>query len=87
MGKSFKKHPFTGVTTAKSEKKDKRITNKKVRHKVKQTLNYIKNEEEIEENIKLYLDKKDVSDVWSFAKDGKSRIDKSSRFYKKAIRK
>lgn len=83
MTHSYKKHAFSGITTAKSEKKDKRIVNRKVRHKVNQALKFRDNFSEDE----LYLDTKDVSEVYDFAKDGKQRIDKNSEHYKKAIRK
>lgn len=83
MSHSYKKHAFSGFTTAKSEKKDKRIVNRQVRHKVNQALKY---PDKFNENA-LYLDKEDISDVWNFAKDGKTRTDKKSMFYKKTIRK
>lgn len=83
MSHSYKKNPIVGCTTAKSEKKDKRIVNRKVRHKVNQATKYPSKFSENE----LHLNVKDVSDVWDFAKDGKHRIDKNSKFYKKAIRK
>lgn len=85
MTRSFKKQPFAGITTAKSEKKDKQIVNRNLRRKVKQILKDIDDIEE-KENI-LYLDKKDISDIWQFSKDGKYRVDKNSKFYKKTIRK
>jgi len=83
MSHSYKKHAIIGITTAKSEKKDKRIVNRQVRHKVNQAL---KNPDKFNENA-LYLDKKDISNIWDFAKDGKQRIDKNSKFFKKTLRK
>jgi hypothetical protein len=83
MGKSYKKNPITGFTTAKSEKKDKRILNRKLRHQIKRILDG--DLEEIEESILPTQD--EIMDVWDMAKDGKQRINKNSEFYKKAIRK
>jgi hypothetical protein len=83
MSRSHKKHPFIGTTSAKSEKKDKRIVNRQVRHKVNQALKY---PDKFDENA-LYLKKEDISDIWDFAKDGKHRVDKNSEFYKKTMRK
>lgn len=87
MTHSFKKQAFTGNTTARSEKKDKRIVNKKVRRKVNSILKDIDLESIEEKDILLHLDKKDVSNIWQFDKDGKHLVDKNSKFYKKAIRK
>lgn len=103
MANSFKHQSFSGNTTAKSEKKDKRIVNKNLRRKVNQalkddlkkvnkhigsTLDSFLEEEgiEIDEN-RLHIDKKDISNVWDFSKDGKHFIDKKSSYYKKAMRK
>jgi hypothetical protein len=87
MGKSYKKHPFTGFTTAKSEKDDKRLVNRNVRHKVNVMLKHIDLNKIDEDEVDLTLDKEDISDVWDFAKDGKMRVTPSDPFYKKAMRK
>lgn len=61
MSKSYKKNPIFGHASS-SEKKDKRRANRKLRKKIKQSMNR-------EFDILPYL--REVSDVWGFAKDGK----------------
>ena len=41
MGKSKKKHPFSGITTSETEKKDKQIANKRLRLRAKQKLKHM----------------------------------------------
>ena len=78
MSRSYRKTPITGTTTAKSEKKDKRIANRRYRRKCDQAL---RNEEEMP-----VLN--EVSNVWEFAKDGKSYYyDKTDKYYKQIMRK
>lgn len=60
MSRSCKKTPVTGMTSARSEKEDKRIANHRIRR------------EPIGE---LFLDKRDYGGPWDFAKDGKQRLD------------
>jgi len=62
MSRSKKKTKITGITTAESEKEDKQEANRKLRRKTKEILKQGK-----EELPKL----KEVSNVWSFSKDGK----------------
>jgi hypothetical protein len=64
MSNSYRKKPITGWTTSESEKKDKRLANRKYRRKVK--IKLIQNEEA---DILPVL--REVSDVWGFDKDGK----------------
>lgn len=61
MSRSYRKRPFSGITTAETEKDDKRRANRKLRRKVKRG--------------DLDLTIRDVSNIWSFDKDGKSRFD------------
>jgi hypothetical protein len=65
MSRSKKRSPFTAITTAESEKDDKRTANRKFRRKLKQS---IFNQDE---SLPLI---REVSNVWSFGKDGKRRI-------------
>lgn len=74
MGKSRRKSPYVGNTGARSEKQDKRIANRRFRHKNKQ---YIKLGLEPIYNIR------EISDVWIFDKDGKRRINKKSKMMRK----
>jgi len=63
MSRSKKKTKITGITTAKSEKTDKQEANRKLRRKAKEAIPQGK-----EELPKL----KEISNVWSFSKDGKN---------------
>lgn len=85
MSNSYRKNPVTGTTTSTSEKEDKRLANRRLRRVNKA-------------RVKLGLEAltlKEISDVWDFNKDGKSRFDwmKNERdphwrkMYKKLIRK
>ncbi|MBO3697306.1 hypothetical protein [Roseivirga sp. E12] len=62
MSRSSKKTPITGITTAISEKQDKRDANRKFRRKTKQQVNL--GDETISEI-------RELSNVWGFHKDGK----------------
>ncbi|MGA2298490.1 MAG: hypothetical protein ABSG15_13170 [FCB group bacterium] len=62
MSRSVRKTKITGITTCESEKIYKQKANRQYRHKVKQSIN--KGKEVLPEI-------KEVSDVWSFGKDGK----------------
>lgn len=64
MSRSYRKHPFGGITTATSEKWDKRHANRTLRHANKNRLR--KGEEE------NFAHMREVSNVWGFGKDGKS---------------
>ena len=76
MARSRKKTPIIPNTCANSEKEDKRNANRKLRRKVKADLHKAQVTEIIEE-IEL-PELREVSNVWSFAKDGKS-------FYKQDV--
>jgi hypothetical protein len=58
--RSRKKHPITGWTTAKSEKKDKQSANRRLRRIVKQN-----------PTKELLPIQREISDVYLFDKDGK----------------
>jgi len=66
MSRSRKKNPVKGITSADSEKEDKRNANRKFRRKIKQEVN--KGKEQLPEI-------RELSNVWEFDKDGK-RYDK-----------
>jgi hypothetical protein len=63
MSRSYKKTPIFGHAGCKSEKKDKRISNKAQRRK---------NKERLDSGEDTFLDKKEVMDIWDMSKDGKS---------------
>ena len=62
MSRSKKKTKIQGITTAKSEKENKQEANRKLRRIVKQKVNTQKTD---------LPQKREVSNVWSFDKDGK----------------
>jgi len=64
MSRSHRKTPKGGITTAKSEKEDKRFANRKERRKVKITL-------QITPDAEILPHRREVSDPWLMAKDGK----------------
>ena len=67
MTRSYKKTNKGGVTIAKSEKQDKRLANRTLRRITKQILKYDS------EAILPIL--REVSNIWSMAKDGKRYYD------------
>ncbi len=62
MSRSFRKTKIQGITTINSEKEDKQKANRKFRRVVKQKLNLDESD---------LPNRREVSNVWSFAKDGK----------------
>jgi len=63
MSRSKKKTPISGITTAKSEKENKRESNRHFRRKIKENNKQGKAEE--------IISIKEVSNIWEFDKDGK----------------
>ena len=63
MSRSYRKKKITGVSTNASDKKDKQSANKRLRCATKRAL---KNNEEV------LPEKREISDVYDFAKDGKT---------------
>jgi hypothetical protein len=70
MSRSFQKTPITGVTTCESEKQDKREANRKLRRKTKL---------QVKAGSEMILALREVSDVWSMGKDGKSYRENASQ--------
>ncbi len=65
MGKSVRKTPIFGITMAETEKKDKRLANRRFRRVVRAAL-------EADCNAEILPLLREVSNVWGFDKDGKS---------------
>lgn len=63
MSRSHKHTPITGITVAKSEKKDKKTWHRRFRSKAKLKPDILENE---------------VSSTWNMAKDGKAYHDKET---------
>ncbi|MDP0501881.1 MAG: hypothetical protein Q7P63_17440 [Verrucomicrobiota bacterium JB022] len=68
MANSVRKSPSTGITTADSEKEDKRTFNRTLRRVNRQILKADGDRERLKQV-------KEVSDPWAMAKDGKCRFD------------
>ncbi|MEM9998201.1 MAG: hypothetical protein AAF809_10920 [Bacteroidota bacterium] len=64
MSRSRKKTPIAGITTARSEKHDKRLANRRLRRRVRQRLAAGR------DGTDLPL-LREVSNVWTMEKDGK----------------
>ena len=68
MSRSRKKTPVAGMTTAVSEKQDKRLYNRRYRRVTKQMV-HVEPERELLPHLREY------SDPWGMDKDGKHRFD------------
>ena len=74
MSRSKKKTPIAGITTARSEKDDKRLANRLLRRATRLD----------PENAPAL---REVSDVWNMAKDGKARFNPANKSGRKLMRK
>lgn len=70
MSRSRKKTPIRGITSASSEKDDKRMANRLFRRTTKV---------QIKKGESPFVDKNEVSNVWSFDKDGKIFLRKPTK--------
>ena len=73
MSRSYKKTPIGGWTTAKSEKKDKTLANKKARRMYREVLDSF----DIEVDESVFFDKREISNNYTWAKDGKGYFGES----------
>ena len=71
MSRSTKKTPISGITTAKSEKLDKRLAHHRLRMAVRTALTSSTAGDTLP-------DLREVSDVWGMSKDGKRWFDASA---------
>lgn len=62
MSRSYRKTPVSGITCADSEKQDKRIANRRYRRRAQQAVHHEK---------EIFPLVREVSNVWTFDKDGK----------------
>ena len=83
MSHSFKKHAFAGVTTSKSEKKDKRLAHRRLRTLTNSLMKEISEGAEIDVLPVI----KEVSDIYNFDKDGKIFYHEGSEYVNEVIRK
>lgn len=70
MSRSLKKTPITGITTATTEKDNKRKANRKLRRVIKV---------QVKTGDNPLSTIKEVSNVWSFNKDGKQFLKKPTK--------
>lgn len=68
MSRSRKRTPIAGITTAKSEKDDKRLANRRIRSRVKVALASRPEDD-------LLPTRRELSNPWTMAKDGKIWLD------------
>lgn len=69
MSRSRRKSPIKGTTTARSEKKDKRLHNRALRHATTQKL------KTYEDSSDVLPHRMEITNPWTMAKDGKARFD------------
>lgn len=75
MSRSVRKHPFIGMTGAESEKFNKQLVNRKFRAEVRRAL------VDYDDSIPLPAIR-EVSEVYTFAKDGKQHLSAEYQTYK-----
>jgi len=80
MSRSRRKTPICGVTTAVSEKKDKRINNRRIRRLNKVILEKTFDEDEL-------VSGRTLTNPWMMGKDGRQRFAKDDECYDKEMRK
>ena len=73
MSRSRKKRPFCGITCSDSEKWDKRRANRKLRRINKERIRKAVDPDDI-----LPLKKRDVSEIWVFAKDENTMLNQKT---------
>lgn len=78
MSRSRRKTPKRGITSAETEKDDKRRANRKARRRVKGAL-------AVQPGAEVLPLPREVSDVWNFAKDGEQYF--GTRLGPKGLRK
>lgn len=77
MSRSRRKTPKCGMTCADSEKKDKRLANRRYRRAA--TVSVQKGNDPPNSN--------EIINVWTFDKDGKQYIHKGDEYYEEVLRK
>ena len=82
MSRSYQHTPIFGMTTARSEKEDKRIANRILRAACRTALASCRDYDALVMPIL-----REVSNVWSFDKDGKQRLRASDPYFAKYMRK
>lgn len=78
MSRSRKKNPWCGHTKAKSEKRDKVMSHRRIRKATKMAI-------ASDSDPQVLPHEKELSSVWLYSKDGKQRVD--PKVYPEAMRK
>ena len=68
MSRSRKKTPISGITTARSEKQDKRLANRRIRRRVRVALS-------MRPESDVLPARRELSSPWTMSKDGKKWFD------------
>ena len=82
MSRSYRHAPFMGITCAKSDKPGKVLANRALRAATREALICCNDFDDL-----ICPAMREVSNVWSFPKDGKQRIKTSWSDYRKYMRK
>jgi len=82
MSRSYRHTPIVGNTTARTDKPGKMIANRTLRAHTRAALHFCRDYE----NLLMPL-LRELSNVWSFPKDGKHRMRKANWRYSKYMRK
>lgn len=82
MSRSYRHTPVVGNTTARSDKPGKVIANRTLRSAARSALVNCRDYDALVMPIL-----REVSNVWSFPKDGKHRMSSDSRYFRKYMRK
>ncbi len=86
MSRSFRHTPVIGNACASSDKPGKQIANRTLRTHVRMTLRKcLRNCADFDNLLVPLL--REVSNVWSFPKDGKHRMNPNGSYYRKYMRK
>ena len=86
MSRSFRHTPVIGNACAASDKPGKQIGNRALRMHVRISLrNCLRSDDGFDNLIVPLL--REVSNVWSFPKDGKHRMNPNGSYYRKCMRK
>jgi hypothetical protein len=72
MSRSRRHSPFCGITTARSEKADKRDANRRLRVRLRSAVARVASSDA--DAVPAWPELRDVSNIWIMAKDGKFRF-------------
>ncbi|HEY9787623.1 MAG TPA: hypothetical protein V6D17_19705 [Candidatus Obscuribacterales bacterium] len=87
MARSYRHTPIIGMTLAESEKKDKRIANRRERSRIRQILHTLLTAPDSALDALVLPHKRELSNVWSFDKDGKQFLRRICPDFAKYMRK